>query len=379
MSWPVIIQDLLKARFKNPALKVLYSFATEHIMAKVFAVLFASIVVYLVSRELMDTWIEEESLEVVIFSEAQQTPASRHRIVLKPETDVAIDISGLGPLKMTIKGPEKHTVEFNRRLDIRVTVKRDWAVNAEGWTGHTLTADDLDIGMPGAEIELLDPPEARIIRVNLFETITDVAVVLQVPNGSKLPVGRVWSSEKTKLSPPAVELVRPRSPGAESTQVVVALEEREVYKDGAIVGASLLAAQRENLMRINPPRISVQVALEGEDRKFNTLLEDVPILALMTHKHLEELDSDALQFVSKIAKMTCKIKLAVPYSMPIEERTDEALRAGLTAYINVSIGIEKATKEKGPRSDVKVVGLPAGVEILQLSPVSVAFDVSKGK
>ena len=132
-------------------------------------------------------------------------------------------------------------------------------------------------------------------------------------------------------------------------------------------------------MRINPPRISVQVALEGEDRKFNTLLEDVPILALMTHKHLEELDSDALQFVSKIAKMTCKIKLAVPYSMPIEERTDEALRAGLTAYINVSIGIEKATKEKGPRSDVKVVGLPAGVEILQLSPVSVAFDVSKGK
>lgn len=379
MSQPSTAAVPFKARIKNPALRVLYSFATEHILAKVFAILFASIVVYLVSRELMDTWIEGESLEVVIFSEAQQTPASRHRIVLKPEGDVAIDISGLGPLKMVIKGPEKHTAEFNRRLDIRVSVKRDWAVNSEGWTRHTLTADDLDVGMPGAEIELLDPPEDRIIRVNLFETIKNVAVVLQIPDGSKLPVGRTWSEANTKISPPTVDLIRPRSPSTDSKTVTVALEDREVYEDGTIVAASILSAQRESLMRISPPKISVQIALEGEDRKFTTVLEDVPIRVLMTHKHLELIDGDKMQFVSKIAKMTCSMTLSVPYSMPMEQRTDKALRAGLTAYIFISPGIDEKKPGLGARAEVKVVGLPAGVEILTLKKDSVPFDISRAK
>lgn len=367
---------------QNPVLRLLYSLVTEHIMAKIFAVLFAGIVVYLVSRELMDTWIDAEALQVVTFSEAQQSSATRHRVVLKPEADVAIDTSGLGALKMIIKGPEKHTAEFNRRLDIRVSVKRDWAVNAEGWATHTLTADDLDVGVPGAEIVLLDPPESRIIRVNLFETIDDVEVVLQVPAGALLPVGWTWSAERTKILPARVQVIRPRNPGADSGQVVVALEQRSRYEDGASVRALLLKAQRDNHIRIKPQTVDVRIALEGQDATFKKVITGIPIQILMTPANVGLINGEEYIFDKKMASMKCAVTLAVPYSMPEGERTDEALAKGIIAFMDISSWFEKVADDATdsyPRADVQVVGLPASVELVSVKPRSYGFGLTKVK
>jgi hypothetical protein len=61
------------------------------------------------------------------------------------------------------------------------------------------------------------------------------------------------------------------------------------------------------------------------------------------------------------------------------QRTDKVLRAGLTAYIFISPGIDEKKPGLGARAEVKVVGLPAGVEILTLKKDSVPFDISRAK
>jgi hypothetical protein len=99
----------------------------------------------------------------------------------------------------------------------------------------------------------------------------------------------------------------------------------------------------------------------------------------MTSAHLTELDGDKMRLVSKYAKMTCNLTLHVPYSLPVAERTDAALRAGLTAYIDVSPGIITARPNRQPRATVIVVGLPPGVEVEENSMGSVAFDIERSK
>lgn len=186
-------------------MKFLRELMFEHLLSKLFAVLFAIIVVVLVERELGEFWIDgDKELEVV--QESKNLPTTtNHRVVLRPETGVAV-ITHPRTLRLELFGSKKDLADFSKDYDcISVVVKKSWAESSRPvLRQRVLVRSDFRIGgYSGVEVELKGDAKDHEIQVDLFDEIKNVPVVLNNPPPN-------WDPALSSIQPKTVDVRGPR-------------------------------------------------------------------------------------------------------------------------------------------------------------------------
>ena len=371
--------------------RTLRDLLTQHLAAKFFAVVLAVVVVFLVDRELRVDWLSGVDVEVVLAGQEQTGGDRGIRIVLQPEGQIVI-WKRPTTLKLRIRGPLRQKSEFENKKVIVVKVKRSRASANPELKEYQIESEDIDIGFPDAEVEVLGEPKDRTVVVDQYEKIDNVDVTVEAPK--KLPAGLAYNAAATTIEPRFVSLKGPRhilaryglkKTGTKSFKLRLVEPETPIASVGAYIG-KLSTADADEMLTMEPAQVTVKPRFDPVVRTQTREFGSLPIEIRLGREAINEMQAGRLALSFESVRMLCTVTLevsaeyAVNEKMPEEERRriDEALRRSLHIEIDMIEAIRSMNDTEVPARPVVLVqsALP-GVSVVKVEPASLAVTIQR--
>ena len=358
---------------------------TEHLLAKFFAILFAVLVVVLVDRELRSDWISGERLAVVVSGQEGANTTGKHRIVLTPDSGVAIDTRMLADLELDVSGVDREKDRFMRELDIRLPVRLEWTdPDSAGWREHVIDENDFELP-DGVELVLRGAAERRTIRVERFDEVEDVMVKVVVHRSTEIGPEVTWTPEAVERT------VTIRGPRAELSEMGVyrgnVVELEVVVTEAPARGPNEFQARLpdkylESGVRMDPPEIPVVVNVRG-NQLATVELDQLVIKVELERRHLDEIQDGRIK-LTVYENLTTQTKVTLEGSPSVirEYRRNEDKRRELTEGITLTVrpGPEidaLDVPERGVDLDVFHWGVPRGLRVRKIDPPRVSVSIKR--
>lgn len=367
--------------FVDRSLASVRALFTEHILAKLFAFIFAVIVVYLVDRELVSTWIDGELVRVVEADKLDATDEKNVALVFEPEADVAI-LERPPYVRMRVRGPDRQRFEFAKRRTIPVKVKRSWASARPESREYQLDKGDIALGIEGAEIEVLGESKERMIVVDLFEDVDNVPIDLVAPR--KLAPGYEYKADDNRFEPRQVTLRGPRSRLAELKRTMVngklplELQETEAPPTPEIAySARLPAVWTAARISMSPPVVTVRIGMVERQETVARDVDGLEIQVRMGREDLQEVQGGRLGIEFQAVRMQCTVSMLLPRELNDRPTLIEDLRKTLVAEIDLGSFLADGSQGSEGRIPITIRGKPEGAKIVKVDPPTVPITVTR--
>lgn len=360
---------------------------TRHIFAKIFAIFFAVVTVYLVNRELEVDWYDRE-IPVVKASESEAMFAKGQPFVAV-SLDQGVWVSELPKkLRLRLSGSAKERAFFGTRPMIELRVRSEW-VDQRKSTEHALVESDLSIPLElsSARIVLREQPRLRVDKV-----VNRTSVQMVLATEPELAAGQVFDAATTRFEPAFVTVEGPQrivdnlatTTANTETPLVVALPPvpGNQYRAGGSYRVSLTAEARDQGLRIvgaKGDEVKVILGSRAEEKE-QIVFRSFPVQWRLRDKDLKQLAEGKLSLVSD-ASLECELRISGPVSLMQKYRTDvekKALREALSATVDPRVTINELLPgdEKGANLQIQISGLPSGLEYVLPNVSTVTCRIS---
>jgi hypothetical protein len=342
---------------------------TRHLFAKVFALFFAVVTVYLVNRELETVWYERDF--PVVMSRDVETMIDRGQPFVAMSLDPGVWVTKRPKsLRLRLSGSAKERVLFGARPMIELRVRSEW-VDPIGAKDHGLVESDFEIplDLSSAKIELLDT--ARF-PVDLIEVRDRVKLRLKAPKA--LAGEKIFDDKTTRFEPPLVSVAGPRgvvrrletadAPTEERLMVELETVEGEAYRAGQAYRVRLTKEGREKGLRLVETEVMAIIGGREEERE-TIAFENFPVQWRLRDKDLKLLAKGELILTSD-ATPECRIEVTGPKSRMAAfagSEGRERLREKISAIIDPIKDVDALLPgdERGPNLEIEISGLPPGL------------------
>jgi len=355
---------------------------TDHVVAKVVALLFAGVLVLLIDREITNTVVDAEFFEVKIGDSPRGVPTQGQRvIILEKEPGVAIR-SFTNPVKVTVKGQQK-LLEYVRTSPLvgRVLVKKDWLKKDKDNTLLPTTQ-----AIDGDSVKFGFGVPATVTLENSIQVDLDAEVTMELPLAAAPKDVAPGLVAEVSFEPATVKVVGPShylgGPGSipKITIPIATAGRREEYT--APIPATLpdeYVVQRQ--IRMAPGQqitATVKFSNRGE-QSFD--VKDVPIKFVVTPKHSEEYNFAPVGLARESVIVTVR---GTPEALaPWIAKPDE-LRKAIRVEIDVGRIVEKVAPtltQPGAHNDdsgeVEVIRIPDNLKLVGVAPAQVDVTITK--
>ncbi len=187
---------------------LLPSILTEHFLAKVFAIIFATVTVYLIDRDIasVEVW---ESKRVAVLLARDDRGSEKNVIRILIEADPSVWIGDFPrELKVRISGPKNREAEFRNDPIIRVHVSQEQVpTDFTPATAPTirLVAEDFTSKISGLIVEPLEEFEIKVDEITEADKVPlTLGTRLQVPRSRSIDRAR------SRIIPPTARVFGPR-------------------------------------------------------------------------------------------------------------------------------------------------------------------------
>ncbi len=192
----------------NQLKSFLVSLVTEHLLAKFFAIVFATATVLLIEREIT-TPIAYVDGRVPNFvgRRPDRVDDDSAYVILQAEPGVWVDRPP-SALKILVSGPKNEKATFDANPVIRLRIRQEQIPPGEGLEMRKILLDEksFESDVKDLVVRLLEPLELTVDRV---VTRSDVPVRMLPP--ANLPENRIFDEDRSQLRPGAVTIRGPRS------------------------------------------------------------------------------------------------------------------------------------------------------------------------
>ncbi len=356
---------------------------TEHVIAKLVALLFAGVIIVLIDRELTTMLLDAEfDVRIAGAAEAQTTNNGGRRVILlEPEPGVTVQALDRRTTRVTINGLKKfaEALQAGNGQVGHVVIKSDWLTRDSQGVSRTprkVEGTDVDFGIPGLKVSLtpslqieLDPEIERELK--LVGDAHDVAPGLVAEVTYEPPFVRVLGPQSWFRGRGAIDQVN---------LTVSCAGKTEAFTDRVTVLPDELVQKQ---VRLAPgQQITARVAFrDGEDATLD--VDQVP---------LKTLDSPGSEYTFAFQapldgpRPVVTVKLTGNREAVARYRgaAKEELRA-IKAWINTDTVVAKLSQVLTDPSadppvqtaDVRVMGVPADLKVVGVTPDKVDVKVRK--
>lgn len=356
-------------RIETPGRPGLIGLLTNHIVAKIVALLFACVVIVLIDRELEETLSEAEYDVLVgpVQNEAALLASGRHLLILETAPGVSVVRFQPAQVKVTIKGPEKLADQVRARAPrASVQVKTDWLKEAGG-TLHAISrpivAADLSVGVRGVTVTM-----DSTIQVDLDPEVTREIPLRAAARG--VPAGHV---PEITFEPPRVRVQGPESwfAGVEQITVDVPVAGRSHEFTWEMPGLPEEVLNK-HVRLAGDERVVAHVGFSRHE-PMTFEVKDIPIRQLNNWDETGEYEFGILGLPTKFVTVTLEgTPEAVQYWR--EAANVKQLTAKICAFIDTDILARRANPQPGATTsdyaEVGVMGIPDDPHPLRLASVT---------
>lgn len=350
----------------------LLGLVTDHYVAKLVALLFACVLVFLIDRELTISLIDAETFTVVEAAEVPPgtLPAGQRLISLQAESGVAIRSFDQKMVKVTIKGQQKLAEQLKSKALVGVVgIKKEW-LSRDTQGSQTIDGNAINFGLTGATVTIepsihvdIDPEVSRDVKLSAAPKDVGPGLVAEV-----------------KFEPEQVKLVGPKSslegPGA-IEQITITIPAAGRSSDFSIpltLPAELVSARHVQIAPGEHP--IARVKFSTQEQSFE--IKDVPIRFLYNGR---EYDFAFIGLSREVANV--RLSGTTDAVAAWEQRKDD-LRKTLVAMIDTEKLLPKVAAQltqPGSKADefapVEIMKIPDNLKVVSVIPAQVDVSVTK--
>jgi hypothetical protein len=350
---------------------------TDHVVAKMVALLFAGVLVLLIDREITQTVVDAQFFEVRIGDLPRGAPAQGQRvIILEKEPGVAIR-SFTNPVKVTIKGQQK-LLDHMRTWGLvgRVSVKKDWLKKEKDTpvpTTQAIEGNSVNFGVP-ATVTFDKPIQVEI----------DAEVPMELPLAAAPKDVAPGFVAEVSFQPATVKVLGPSFylGGAGSIlSITVPIPTGGRTSDYSVPITALPDDVVQKQIRMAPGQ-QVTAAVKFSNRGEQPLdVKDVPIKWVFTPKHSEEYKFAPIGLARETVTVTVR---GTPEALAPWIAKPEELKKAIRVEIDVGRIVDKVAPtlpQSGAHGDesgeVEVIRIPDNLKLVGVAPAQVDVTITK--